>query len=321
MRARQDPPDLLRDLAAAQCGVLGAVQLTDLGFSLRSAERLVTQRHWRRLATGIYSVGPGDPPWRALAWAGLLLGGTRSRLGYEAAGHLWGIVDDEPRSITVLVPMGRDIVDRERWVFRREAQGVRDPRSPGAPSRTTIEDTVVDLCRRVHEREVLDIVTKAVQTRRTSARRILRCVDGRVRVSHRRHLHHLLDDVVEGAQSALELRYLNHVERAHGLPQATRQARARRGRAFRDVRYDEYATLVELDGQGHARQVLRDARRDNSALLDGEVTLRYGWADVTERACQVAWEVAAILSVRGWTGLPVRCGRCESASAADLRFT
>ncbi len=60
----------------------------------------------------------------------------------------------------------------------------------------------------------------------------------------------------------------------------------------------------------HARQRLRDSRRDNAALLDGEVTLRYGWADVTERSCLVAWEVAASSCARGWSGQPRRCPRC-----------
>lgn len=317
MHPRRDPSDALRALASAQGGAISAQQLTSLGFPLHSAGRLIRQGHWCRLATGVYLVGAGDPSWSARAWAGVLLGGSRSRLAFGAAGHLWGLVD-EPRTVTVLVPKGSDVVDRDGWVFRRETDGVREGRSPGAPPRTTIEDTVVDLCTEASEGEVLDLVTRAVQTRRTNARRILACVDGRRRVRHRRHLHALLDDVIEGAQSVLELRYLRDVERAHGLPRGARQARARRGRAYRDIRYDGYSTLVELDGQVHAEERLRDVRRDNAALLEGEVTLRYGWADVTERSCRVAWEVAALLRRQGWTGEFRRCPRCQLARDADL---
>ncbi|HEU5485145.1 MAG TPA: type IV toxin-antitoxin system AbiEi family antitoxin domain-containing protein [Microlunatus sp.] len=313
MHARHDPSDRLLDLAAAQSGVIDASQLTALGFPLRSAERLVTQRHWRRLATGIYHVGPTPAPWLGLAWAGILLGGPASRLGFEAAGHLWGILPDEPQQLTVLVPVGRGIVDRGPWTFRRETAGTRDSRSPGSPSRTTIEDTVVDLSGVASQAGVLELVTTAVQSRRTTAARILACVERRPRVKHRRYLGELLSDVADGAQSALELRYLSDVERAHGLPRAARQVRARRGKAYRDVRYDAYATVVELDGEIHRAQKLRDARRDNAALLDGDVTLRYGWPDVSERPCWVAWEVAAILVARGWGGLPVRCPRCRHA--------
>lgn len=317
MHRRIDPSEQLLALAAAQAGVISAEQVTDLGLPLRSVDRLVAQRHWVRIAPGLYSVGPGQPAWLGLAWAGILLGGPDARLGFQAAGHLWELVD-EPHDVTVLVPAKRQLCSRDTWLFRRELDTTREQRSPGSPPRTTIEDTIVDLCRELEASRVLDLVTKAVQTRRTTAARILAGVDRRQRVRHRRLLHDILDDVAEGAQSPLELRYLDDVERAHQLPRATRQAEARRGRAYRDVRYDEYATIVELDGEIHARQKLRDSRRDNSALLEGEVTLRYGWPDVTERPCLVAWEVAAILVARGWRGAPSRCPRCLAANEADL---
>lgn len=319
MYARIDPSAQLLSLASAQCSVISASQLTSLNFPLRAAERLVAQRHWQRLSTGIYQTSAADPSWSALAWAGVLLGGDQSRLGFAAAGHQWGLVNTPPRTITVLVPVGQVMADRDVWTFRREYPGTRDRRSPGNPPTTTIEDTVIDLCGESTQTEVLDVVTRAVQSRRTNAPRILSCVDRRQRVRHRRYLHELLDDVAEGAQSALELRYLQDVERAHYLPRGTRQVRAWRGRAFRDVRYDEFSTLVELDGQLHALDRHRDARRDNAALLEGEVTLRYGWQDVTESPCQVAWQIAAILSANGWSGSPDRCPRCVAASDADLR--
>jgi very-short-patch-repair endonuclease len=84
------------------------------------------------------------------------------------------------------------------------------------------------------------------------------------------------------------------------------------------VLYEAFATIAELDGVIHARQRFRDNRRDNAALLDGDVTLRYGWADVTERPCQVAFEVAAVLRARGWTGFPARCSSCCEATDGDL---
>ena len=36
--------------------------------------------------------------------------------------------------------------------------------------------------------------------------------------------------------------------------------------------------------------------------------LRYGYADVHDRACEVAFEVGTILGSRGW---PATVGRCE----------
>lgn len=320
MHRRIDPPRELLTLAAAQSGVISGSQAVALGFTLRGIDRLVAQQHWRRLTPGIFSLGPAEPDWRGLAWAGILLGGPRARLAFAAAGHLWGLVEDAPRPLTVLVPASRRLSDRGDWVIRRERDTTRDRRSPGSPPRTVLEDSVIDLCREADARQVVDLVTRAVQGRLTTAPRLLACVERRGRISHRRLLRDVLGDVAAGAQSALELRYLRDVERAHGLPTATRQARSRRGGAYRDARYDKFATIVELDGAIHARprERLRDSRRDNAALVDGEVTLRYGWIDVTERSCRVAWEVAAVLVARGWTGRPTRCSRCRQADDADL---
>jgi hypothetical protein len=315
---RIDPSDQLLALAAAQGGVVGAEQLISLSFGLRSAERLVHQRSWVRLATGVHQLGVGEPSWEGLAWAGVLLGGPRARLGFESAGHLWQLVDEPPTDITVLVPHGRPIADRGRWVFRQERPGARSARSPGSPPRTTIEDTVVDLCTQAETRALPGLLTRAVQGRRTTAQRILACVDDRARVRHRDLLRQMLGDVAQGAESPLELRYLTDVERPHGLPRAQRQVRSRRGKEVRDLRYDEWASIIELDGRVHIAGRFRDMERDNAALLGGDVTLRYGWQDVTDRPCAVAREVAALLIRRGWAGVPTRCRRCALATDADL---
>ncbi len=120
-----------------------------------------------------------------------------------------------------------------------------------------------------------------------------------------------LRDVEEGAHSPLEHRYVNRVERAHGLPRAKRQARVVRGRRnqYRDVSYDEFGVCVELDGHAAhpAEARWRDIRRDNANAAEGIITLRYGWSDIMNRPCQVAAEIAAVLRSRGWTGTLKPC--------------
>jgi hypothetical protein len=51
----------------------------------------------------------------------------------------------------------------------------------------------------------------------------------------------------------------------------------------------------------------RDTRRDNVSAMNGLITLRYTYADVTERPCEVADEIARTLSRRGYTGGARRC--------------
>lgn len=307
---QHDPSPALLALAAAQAGVLSAGQALGHGLTRSSTSRLVDRGAWQRLTPGIFLLGVGEPTWSATAWAGTLLGGDGSRLGYAAAGHLWGLVEEPPRSISVLVPSTRVLEPRGCWRFLRERPGNRSARSPGDPPRTTVEDTVLDLCADATPRELVDLVTRAIQTRRTNARRLLTRAGERERLRHRRLLQEVLGDVAIGAESALEVRYLRDVERRHQLPSARRQHRSVQHGAVRDLRYDAYTLLIELDGRTHIAGRFRDMHRDNAALLDGEVTLRYGWTDVTEQPCQVAREVAGVLTQRGWPGVLTRCSWC-----------
>jgi hypothetical protein len=121
-----------------------------------------------------------------------------------------------------------------------------------------------------------------------------------------------LGDVACGVHSGLEHRYLRDVERPHGLPRAIRQARVVRGRRteYRDVLYEDYLVVVEVDGAAAhpAEDRWLAAHRDNAGAADGTITLRYSWADVTTRPCEVAAEIGAVLLRRGWPGALRRCG-------------
>ena len=58
--------------------------------------------------------------------------------------------------------------------------------------------------------------------------------------------------------------------------------------------------------------------RDNRHVLSGKPTLRYGWWDVTERPCGVAFQVFVALVQRGYQ-LPFgRCHRCVSVPDSSL---
>ena len=129
-----------------------------------------------------------------------------------------------------------------------------------------------------------------------------------------------MSDAAVGAHSALELRFLREVERAHRLPRGARQARVRRAGSttFRDVYYPQFKVVVELDGKAHHDSFearLRDSRRDRLAAADGELTLRYGWWDVAATACLVARELGGALTSRGWTGAVGRCRKCGEFGA------
>ena len=289
-------------------------QALGLGLSRHTLSRLVDQRQWQRLAPGLFVTHNGTVAWSSLAWGGILLGGEGARLGGTAAGHAHGLVDETPDPIHVFVP--HDVIARRRshWFFVRERPGARSPRTTGSPPRTGVADTLLDLCESVSARTVEDLVTRAVQRRLTTPRQILRALSGRGRHSCRRLLVEMLADVDLGAESPLELRYLRDVERPHGLPRGARQRSSLDRPALRDVLYEAYAFIVELDGRkGHEGEGrFRDMRRDNAALLARLSTVRYGFGDVAGSPCEVAWEVAQLLAMRGWPGPFTRCTRCPA---------
>lgn len=312
MQTRINPsPQLLR-LASLQAGVLSIEQAAGHGLGRHPVARLIDAGQWRRLDRGIVYVRDEDPPWLASAWAGVLLGGDQARIGGAGAGHLHGLLAKAPEVVPVLVRHETVLRSRPPWEFQRERAGVRSGRTVGGPPRLTMEDTVLDLCQEAGVERVVHLVTQAVQQRLTSVERLQRALASRQRVRHRRLIEHLLADVAEGAESPLEVTYLNDVERAHGLPRGERQRHSGGNPHIRDVLYRRYRTVVELDGRlGHEGMGrFRDMGRDNAAAVAGEASLRYGWGDVAGRSCEVAWQVDHVIRLGGWRGMLKRCRRC-----------
>ena len=155
-------------------------------------------------------------------------------------------------------------------------------------------------------------LSRAVGRRLTTAARLGRALDDRAKMRWRADLKTILADVRDGAHSLLEHRYIRDVERAHGLPAAKRQVKTvvRSRTRFLDNLYAEARLAVELDGQiAHpAEERWADVRRDNAHAAVGILTLRYSWADVTLRPCEVAQQVASVLRERGAAPAVHRCG-------------
>lgn len=128
----------------------------------------------------------------------------------------------------------------------------------------------------------------AVQSRRTTADRLLVRLDERPRVPRRTWMRAVLADVAAGACSALEHGYLA-LERRHGVTGARRQVvdRLGSGVVHRDVEY-HCGLVVELDGRLHhdtADQRDRDFDRDLDLRVDGHDSVRLTWGQVFGRPC------------------------------------
>jgi hypothetical protein len=309
-------PDACRDLAERQCGVIERQQALRAGLRLDAIDGLLRTGRWQRMQQGVYAAFTGQPCREAQLWAVSLRAGPDAILSHRTAAELSGLTGSQGGLVHVMVP--RDSQPRRiPGVVIHRAERARDARHPALlPPRTRIEETVLDLAMTAGSiDEAFGWIFRATGKWLTNAERIRWAMAARPKMRWRAEMAACLDDVDGGIRSNLEHRYVRDVECPHGLPRAVRQARViRQGRvSYLDNLYEDYLICVELDGRtAHpSGERWRDCRRDNAGAVDGIITLRYGWSDVTGQPCQVAVQVAGVLRRRGWQGTGQRCGlRC-----------
>jgi len=311
-------PPALHDLAEVQAGAVSLCQVFAAGVTRAFLRAQVTAGRWQRVLPRVYVLHSGPIRRPTQIWAVLLYAGAGAVASHETAAELFGLLD-RPAGVGDLVHVtvtSARRVQAQRGVRVHYAARLTTSRHPTlVPPRTRVEDTVLDLADASTRLDaVVGWVTRACQRRRTTADLLRLALDRRKKIRWRGELHGMLSDVACGAESPLELAHLRLVERAHGLPDGERQAhRLAAGRSqWTDVRYSAFAMLVELDGRvGHVEDgQVRDHRRDNLSTEAGYPTLRYGWADVYARSCDVAAQVARVLRQRGWKGRLATCARC-----------
>jgi hypothetical protein len=267
---------------------------------------------WQRLYPGVYATFNGVPDADCLLWAAVLRAGPHAVLSHQTEARLWGISGPATAAIHVTVPRGSPVTPAPGLIVHY-SQRVTQARHPTAtPPRTTVEETALDLASAAGAAEdAVAWILRFIASRRTTADQLAVALRRRRRMRWRAEVSYAVDPANSGVHSILEYRFVNRVERPHGLPAGTRQRLARRGRRtqYSDVAYEDYATLVELDGRAAHPESSRDldTRRDNANVADGWVTLRYGWIEVSEHSCEIAAQLALTLRRRGWPGSLRRC--------------
>ena len=307
-------PVTCRELLGTQHGVMSRPQALAAGIGPETVKSMVRTGRWQQLHRGVYATYTGEPDRLAQMWAALLRAGPDAVLSHRSAAELDQLVPPGSQgaavAIHVSVPREQHVTPITGVVLHRRASLARLRHPAASPPRTRIEETALDLALDARTMDdAMAWLARACGNRLTTPARLEAALTARHRARWRRELAAALADVGAGAHSLLELRYLRDVERPHGLPAGQRQARARQGsrNAYRDVLYEHFRVAVETDGAvAHPLEARwRDQERDNASAAGGLVTLRYGWAAITQRPCWVASEVAAVLRSRGWSG-PVR---------------
>jgi very-short-patch-repair endonuclease len=302
-------------LARRQHGVVSRRQALDAGLTTKTLRCHLDRGRWRRLHPGVYLTHSGEPTWTARASAAVLWSGSGAALSLRAAAYLWKVDDRPPPVLTVVVPAHRQVqrVPGVRVTRRRRIQSAEVQRLPV----TSAAQTVIDLAdlRPPDPESAVALAARAVQLRVATTADL--AAELRRRRAHRCRdvLRLALGDIGDGVESVAEHHYVRNVERAHGLPPFERQvvAAVAGGQIRRDFESVRFGVIVEIDGlPWHSGSAAgRDRRRDRDAAGAGKVTLRAGYADVTEHPCELAVDIARTLWQRGWGGRPTMCGtRC-----------
>jgi hypothetical protein len=301
-----------RNPLVEQSGVIARGQARASGLSEVDVRRLLRRREWVVVHPGVYVNHTGELTWLQRAWAAVLFAWPAALSHDSALRAADGPGKHTEEVIHVAVGRDRRIAAPPRVCIHRMTHLHDRTQWNLGPPRVRYEDAALDVgLASATDLAALGVVASAVQSRRTTAARMLARLDARLRTPRRAWLEGVLEDVATGACSVLEHGFLNRVERAHGLPRAERQPRATAtlGVVYRDVEYE--MLIVELDGRlfhDSAAQRDRDMDRDLDAAADGRTTIRLGYGQVFDRPCATALRLAALLRQRGWCGSATPCG-------------
>ncbi len=300
-----------------QSGVISRRQALDAGLQHHDIRRFFRRNEWARVHDGVYVNHTGPLTWLQRAWAAVLYAAP-------AALCLESALADEGAVIHLAVARDRGVLVEPDGVRIHHLARLQERVLWNlGPPRLRYEEAVLDVaCRATSEFDAIAVLANACQSRRTTARRLLQVLDARQRVRRRRWMRAILVDIGEGTCSVLEHGYLNRVERAHGLPRATRQERSALsvGVCYRDTEYGR-RLVVELDGRlFHDSATARnmDLERDLDAAVDGRSTIRLSYRQVFDRPCRTAAKLAQVMQRHGIAVSGHLCGQGCEFSRLDL---
>ena len=281
------------------------------GLEPHDIRRLVRRREWAVVHPGVYVDHTGPLTSRQRAWAAVLA------VWPAALSHDSAISLQAPGLIHVAVDTDRSVAAPTGVHLHRIVDLDSKMMANTSPPRLRIEEAVLDVAAgALTDFAAIAVLADAVQSRRTTAPRVLEALRRRKRLPRRAFLAAVLSDIADGNNSALEHAYLTRVERPHGLPKPRRQHRPTGQGVFRDLDYEQFGLVIELDGRHFHDDAIardRDMERDLTAKVrDGRETVRLGWGQVVPRACSTADSIGTLLHNRGWKGSPRRCRGCAA---------
>jgi len=317
--------DPIDELLQLQDGVVARRQVLAAGGTQTFVARKLRRREWVVVHPGVYVTHNGPLTWTQRAWAAVLAAGNAALDGWSAVRAHEGPGrrrHEDDRPIELVVRNGHRPARLSGAIVRESRSFAESAQLHLNPPRLRYEDAIILLADHApDELRRISILADACGGRRTTASRLLARMKEMSRLTHRRLMLAVLQDVAEGTCSVLEQMYLAKVERAHGLPRGLRQVADKDSsgrRIYRDIVYGgrrpRWRQYVELDGRlGHASTLDRDRdlERDLDAALDHADTVRLGYGQVVGRPCATAAKMGRLFQLRGWDGEPTSCPDCD----------
>jgi very-short-patch-repair endonuclease len=289
MSRRRDIELMLRELGAAQQGVVGRAQLRARGFAVHVIARLVRTGRLIVLHRGVYQVGP-LPAARAQERAATIAS-REGCISHRSAAGLHQLHATLVDTVEVTLPRRR----------RRRIEGVRIHRArdllpdevttiDGIPV-TTPARTLLDISAESPEREVEQALANAFRLKLVTRGEVLAIIERHPTHRGAPGLRGLLAAESDPAftRSQAEEKLLAVIRRAR-LPAPELNVRVLGHEV--DVLWRTARVIAEVDGftyHGSARSFTLDRRRDAELTAAGYRVLRFTWADVTEQ-----WAVTVV---------------------------
>lgn len=310
-----DHDGMLRLRDVIQGGVVARWQLRELHAEDHDIRRLVRNRELAVIHPGVYVNHTGNPTWGQRAWAAVLACWPAALTGRSALPK-----PPERAPIEVMVPLDRTVRAPHGVIVRRRARFDGYVDWATYPPRQLLAEAAIDAAAEGSDvGEAFSMLADLVQTKAATASALIQALGYRRRLTNRRLLTELLEDLKAGACSVLEREYLRRVERAHGLPAGERQAPDSIAGVSveRDVTYAAYGLVVELDGRSfHSSAAARDAdhvRDLDAAVARGLRTVRLTHGQVLGDPCRTAIGIGELLRLGGWEGQIRSCPDCPAA--------
>jgi hypothetical protein len=299
-------------LAATQTDVVRRSQLSEVGLTAGTVDRMIDARRWQTDGNGLVVVLHNGPLTRDQQQSiAVLAGGAVCALAARTAAARCGLVgwQSEDAVTEVLVPRGTTYPDLRLAAVKvhESRRFTADDIHPGAwPLRVGVERALVDAaCWSRQPRTACGVLAAGVQQRLTTATRLMPELELAGKVRFHRLLMRVLSDIEGGAQSVSEIDFVRFCAR-NGLPKPKHQAVRRDARGRR--RYLDAVLVgpagevrVEIDGALHlvVQTYWQDMSRGNDLVIARQSHLRFPSFVIYANDAEAVAQLKAALGLSG----------------------